>query len=171
MDLLWTPWRYRYMAGAQEAVSKGLSPDDSCIFCELLARNNDAETYIVLRDEHTFVVLNAFPYTSGHLMVVPYKHIGELPALDGETLAELMRLTQRMQVALGRIYSPNGFNIGINQGRAAGAGVAGHVHQHVVPRWIGDTNFMSVIGETRLAPEDLATTYAKLRKELGLPVA
>ena len=166
MDLIWTPWRYRYMAGTQEAIAKGKSSDDSCIFCELLARENDAETYIVFRGESNFVILNAFPYTSGHLMVVPYKHIGELPALDAATLSEMMQLTQRMQGALMRIYSPNGFNIGINQGRAAGAGVAGHIHQHVVPRWIGDTNFMSVIGETRLAPEDLATTYNKLRKEL-----
>lgn len=171
MDLLWTPWRYRYMAGTQEAIAKGFSPGDSCIFCELLARNNDAETYIVLRGKFNFVILNAFPYTSGHLMVVPFKHIGELPALDAEPVAEMMLLTQRMQVALLRIYSPNGFNIGINQGGAAGAGVAGHVHQHVVPRWIGDTNFMTVTGETRLAPEDLATTYNKLRKELALPSA
>jgi ATP adenylyltransferase len=171
MDLLWTPWRYRYMAGAHEAASKLSPANESCVFCELLARGNDAETHIVLRGKRNFVVLNAFPYTSGHLMVVPFEHIGELTALDAETLAEMMLLTQRTQLALARVYAPNGFNIGINQGRAAGAGVAGHVHQHVVPRWIGDTNFMSVTGETRLAPEDLDTTYNKLRMDLGLPLA
>lgn len=170
MDLLWTPWRYRYMAGTQQAASKGLPEHEACVFCALLAHGNDAESHIVMRGERNFLVLNAFPYTSGHAMIVPYKHIGEFPALEPETVSEMMFMAQRTQVALGRIYSPNGFNLGMNLGRAAGAGVAGHLHLHLVPRWIGDTNYMTVTGETRLAPEDLDTTYTKLRRELGLPI-
>lgn len=157
------------MAGAHEAATKGVPEGEACVFCALLAHGNDAETHIVMRGEKNFLVLNAFPYTSGHSMVVPYAHVAELPSLEASTVAEMMLMAQRTQVALGRIYSPNGFNIGMNLGRAAGAGVAGHVHLHVVPRWIGDTNFMTVTGETRLAPEDLDTTYNKLRRELGLP--
>jgi ATP adenylyltransferase len=171
MDFLWTPWRFRYMAGTREATSTGVSAAESCIFCEMLEQMDDAAAHILLRAERNFVVLNAFPYTAGHLMIVTLEHVGELAACDPETLAEMMRLAQRMTVALQRVYAPNGFNLGMNLGRAAGAGVAGHLHLHLVPRWVGDTNFMTVTGETRLVPEDLDTTYNKLRRELGLSVA
>lgn len=165
MDFIWTPWRYRYIA---ETAKDKNAPEDACIFCALQKRTDDAAAHILLRAEKNFVVLNAFPYTAGHLMVVPYKHGGEFPVAEPETLAEMMRLAQQMQVAIQRAYSPDGFNLGINLGRSAGAGVADHLHMHLLPRWTGDANFMSVVGETRLIPEDLDSTYAKLRRELGL---
>jgi ATP adenylyltransferase len=159
MDYLWTPWRYRYIADA--------SKDDRCIFCDALAAKDDDKTYIVFRGEKNFVILNRFPYTSGHVMVVPYAHLADLSAADPDTLAETMRIAQRIQSALEKTYHPQGYNLGMNLGRAAGAGVTGHLHLHVLPRWSGDANFMSVVGETRVEPEDLSTTYEKLRKALG----
>lgn len=159
MDYLWTPWRYRYVADA--------SKDDRCIFCDALAANDDARTLIVLRAAKNFIILNRYPYTSGHVMVVPYAHVGDLGAVDTETLTEMMQLAQRVQGALARTYRPEGFNLGMNLGRAAGAGVTGHVHLHVLARWAGDANFMTVTGETRVEPEELSTTYEKLRKALG----
>src|ERR1700683_4058037 len=159
MDLIWTPWRYRYI----ERVAK----DEGCIFCTLQQRK-DAEAHIVLRGDKNFVVLNAFPHTSGPVMVVPYQHVGDFSACDPETLAEMMRLAQRMQVALANVYHPDGFNLGMNLGRSARAGVTGHIHLHLLPRWNGDANFMTTIGETRMVPEDLDSTYGKLRAELGL---
>jgi ATP adenylyltransferase len=159
MDYLWTPWRYRYIADA--------SKDEGCIFCSALAANDDSKTHIVFRGAKTFVILNRFPYTSGHVMIVPYAHVADLPDADLETLAEMMRLAQRVHSALEKTYHPQGFNLGMNLGRAAGAGVAGHLHLHVLPRWAGDANFMTVIGETRVEPEDLETTFAKLRKALA----
>jgi len=160
MDYLWTPWRYRYM----EMVTRGEQPD--CIFCDALARNADAETLIVFRGVKSFIILNRFPYTSGHVMVVPYAHVAELRLCDADTLAEMMALTQRMEKILLADYKPDGMNLGMNLGRAAGAGVTGHLHLHVLPRWIGDSNFMTVTGETRVHPEDLKTTYERLRKAL-----
>jgi ATP adenylyltransferase len=159
MDYLWTPWRYRYMA---EAAGK----QTRCIFCSALERKDDAETLIVLRGKKNFILLNRYPYTSGHVMIVPYAHIPDLKDCDAETLAEMMLLAQRAEGALAATYKPDGVNLGMNLGRAAGAGVTGHVHLHVLPRWIGDANFMSVVGETRVEPEDLRTTYDKLRKVL-----
>ena len=159
MDYLWTPWRYRYMA---EAAGK----QTGCIFCSALEKKDDAETLIVFRGKKNFILLNRYPYTSGHVMIVPYAHIPDLKDCDGETLAEMMLLAQRVEGALAAAYKPDGFNLGMNLGRAAGAGVTGHVHLHVLPRWIGDANFMSVVGETRVEPEDLRTTYEKLRKAL-----
>ncbi len=159
MDYLWTPWRYRYMA---EAAGK----QTGCIFCSALEKKDDAETLIVFRGEKNFILLNRYPYTSGHVMIVPYAHIPDLKDCDAETLAEMMLLAQRVEGALAASYKPDGFNLGMNLGRAAGAGVTGHVHLHVLPRWIGDANFMSVVGETRVEPEDLRTTYEKLRKAL-----
>jgi ATP adenylyltransferase len=159
MDYLWTPWRYRYMA---EAAGK----QSGCIFCSALEKKDDAETLIVLRAKKNFILLNRYPYTSGHVMIVPYAHIPDLKDCDAETLAEMMLLAQRAEGALAATYKPDGFNLGMNLGRAAGAGVTGHVHLHVLPRWIGDANFMSVVGETRVEPEDLRTTYEKLRKAL-----
>jgi ATP adenylyltransferase len=159
MDYLWTPWRYRYIADA--------SKDDRCIFCDALAANNDAETHIVFRGEKNFVILNRFPYTTGHVMIVPYAHVADLSAADPDILAETMRIAQRVQSALERIYHPQGYNLGMNLGRAAGAGVTGHLHLHVLPRWSGDANFMSVVSETRVEPEDLSTTDEKLRNALS----
>ncbi len=121
---------------------------------------------VVLRGEKNFVILNRYPYTSGHVMVVPYAHIGDLAAIDPDTLAEMMRMAQRVQGALVRVYRPEGYNLGMNLGRAAGAGVTGHLHLHVLPRWSGDANFMTVTGETRVEPEELATTFEKLRRAL-----
>lgn len=159
MDYLWTPWRYRYIADA--------SKDERCIFCDAVAANDDPKTLIVLRAQKNFVILNRFPYTSGHVMIVPYQHVAELPAADSAALSEMMQLAQRVQVALEKAYHPQGYNLGMNLGRAAGAGVTGHLHLHVLPRWAGDANFMTVVGETRVEPEDLATTYEKLRKALA----
>ncbi len=161
MDYIWTPWRYQYM---KEAAS-GNQPE--CIFCDAMARKNDAETLIVHRAQKTFVILNRFPYTSGHVMIVPYAHVAELNLCEVGTLDEMMRLTQRVETALRANYQPDGMNLGMNLGRAAGAGVVGHLHLHVLPRWIGDSNFMTVTGETRVHPEDLQTTYERLSKALG----
>jgi ATP adenylyltransferase len=161
MDYMWSPWRYQYM---KEAAS-GTQPD--CIFCDALARKNDGETLIVHRGEKTFIILNRFPYTSGHVMIVPYAHLAELQLCDRETLGEMMEQARRMETILRTDYQPDGMNLGMNLGRAAGAGVAGHLHLHVLPRWFGDSNFMTVTGETRVHPEDLQTTYARLSKALA----
>jgi ATP adenylyltransferase len=161
MDYIWTPWRYQYMAQA----ASGAQPE--CIFCDAVARNNDSETLIVHRGAKTFIILNRFPYTSGHVMIVPYAHVAELHQCDAEALTEMMRLAQRVESALRADYKPDWMNLGMNLGRAAGAGVAGHLHLHVLPRWIGDSNFMTVTGETRVHPEDLKTTYDRLSKTLA----
>jgi ATP adenylyltransferase len=161
MDYIWTPWRYQYM----EQTASGNQPE--CIFCDALARNNDAETLIVHRGSKNFVILNRFPYTSGHVMIVPYAHIAELSLCDAQTLGEMMQLARRMEMAFHANYKPDGMNLGMNLGRAAGAGVVGHLHLHVLPRWIGDSNFMTVTGETRVHPEDLKTTYDRLSKALA----
>ncbi len=161
MDYIWTPWRYQYL----EQVTTGKEPE--CIFCDAVARNQDSETLIVHRGAKAFVILNRFPYTSGHVMIVPYAHVAELHLCDAGTLGEMMQLAQRMETALRAEYKPDGMNLGMNLGRAAGAGVVGHLHLHVLPRWIGDSNFMTVTGETRVHPEDLNTTYERLRKALA----
>lgn len=160
MDYLWTPWRYRYMAEAHKQ-------EGGCIFCQALAASDDAKSLIVFRAQKTFIILNRYPYTNGHVMIVPYAHVGDLSAADPEALAEMMRLAQRVQTALTGAYHPEGFNLGMNLGRAAGAGVVGHIHLHVLPRWCGDANFMTVTGETRVEPEELATTYEKLHRTLN----
>lgn len=138
----------------------------ACIFCAALAANDDAAMGIVLRGKQCFVILNKYPYTSGHVMIVPYAHCGDLSSCDPAALGEIMALARRMQLALEEVYHPQGYNLGMNLGRAAGAGVVGHVHMHVLPRWTGDANFMTTVGETRVAPEDLAMTYQKLRGAL-----
>ena len=160
MDYLWSPWRYQYMA----LVTGGKQPE--CIFCDALARQDDAETLIVHRGEKTFVILNRFPYTSGHVMIVPYAHVSELNSCDAGTLAEMMKLAQSTEMALRAIYKPDGMNLGMNLGRAAGAGVLGHLHMHALPRWTGDANFMTVTGETRVLAEELDTTYERVRAAL-----
>jgi ATP adenylyltransferase len=160
MDYLWTPWRYRYIADAAK--------DEGCVFCASLALKDDSASLIVFRGAKNFVILNRYPYTSGHVMIVPYVHSADLQATDAETLAEMMVLAQRVQGALEKTYHPQGYNLGMNLGRAAGAGVTGHLHVHVLPRWSGDSNFMTVVAETRVEPEDLSTTYERLRKALEL---
>jgi len=158
MDYLWTPWRYRYIAEARNLVG--------CVFCNLPAANQDEQSLIVLRGVQNFVILNRYPYTSGHVMIVPYAHTADFVGLDAATTAEMMGLAQRVQAALQSIYHPDGFNLGMNLGRSAGAGIADHLHLHLLPRWSGDTNFMTTVGETRLEPEELSMTYAKLRRAL-----
>lgn len=158
MDYLWTPWRYRYIADT--------SRTSGCIFCDAINANDDVKMLVVLRGAKNYIILNRYPYTSGHVMIVPYEHVGDLAATDPGTLSEMMLLAQRVKVALEKGYHPEGFNLGMNLGRAAGAGVLGHLHLHVLPRWCGDSNFMTVTGETRVEPEDLATTYQKLRSAL-----
>lgn len=160
MDYLWTPWRYQYMA----QFAQGLTPE--CIFCEAARLNQDEQTLLVYRGKKAFVILNRFPYTSGHIMIVPYAHVAELNQCEAGALEEMMALAQRMETVYHTEYKPDGMNVGINLGRAAGAGVAGHVHMHMLPRWFGDSNFMTVTGETRVHPEDLQTTYEKLRRNL-----
>ena len=161
MDRLWTPWRYQYISGAA-----GEKPsDDDCVLCRLARdEESDERNFVLHRAARNYVVLNLYPYTSGHLMIAPYRHEADLDALDKETTDELMDLAKRAQAALRAAYSPEGFNLGMNLGRVAGAGVAGHVHLHALPRWAGDANFMSVVGETRVLPEDLPTTYKRLRE-------
>ena len=160
MDRLWSPWRYEYIAS-------GNTPDSAssvCIFCSLRDDPaHDEGNFVVHRANHNFVVLNIYPYISGHLLIVPNEHVGELDAAAKETTDELMDLTKRCQTALREAYQPNGFNIGMNLGKSAGAGVVDHIHIHILPRWTGDTNFMSTVANTRVIPEDLATTYQKLR--------
>jgi ATP adenylyltransferase len=160
MDYLWSPWRFQYMA----QVTEGLQPD--CIFCDAIQRNQDEETLIVYRGKKAFVILNRYPYTSGHVMIVPYAHVAALGLCEAETLREIMELAQRVEAAFQREYKPDGVNLGMNLGRAAGAGVTGHLHLHVLPRWIGDSNFMTVTGETRVHPEELSTTYERLKRAL-----
>ena len=160
MDYLWTPWRYQYL----EQATQGQQPD--CIFCDALKRNRDEETLIVYRAKKSFVILNRFPYTSGHVMVVPYAHVAELHLCDPGALQEMLELAQRLEAVYREEYKPDGMNLGMNLGKAAGAGVAGHLHLHMLPRWIGDSNFMTVTGETRVHPENLRTTFDRLRKAL-----
>jgi ATP adenylyltransferase len=161
MDYLWTPWRYGYISQVHK------ESQIACIFCEALARNDDASTLIVHRGAKVFMILNRYPYTSGHVMIVPYAHVAELGLCDTATLAEMMELSQRVEKVFGAIYKPDGMNLGINLGKAAGAGVAGHLHLHALPRWFGDTNFMTVTGETRVHPEELTVTYERMRKALA----
>lgn len=182
MDLLWTPWRYRYVTAAENAVRPGVPPrlndwagDLGCVFCNLLASvdhaiandipREEAEQAagLVVRGSECFVCLNAFPYTSGHVMVIPHVHEASLAALPVSTANELMGLAQKTERALRRLYNPHGLNFGMNLGEAAGAGVAGHLHLHALPRWVGDTNFMTTIGETRVLPEDLDITWRRMR--------
>ena len=160
MDRLWSPWRYEYIASSDAA-----NPETSgCVFCKLRDDpDQDEANFVLHRGSYNFVVLNLYPYISGHLLIVPYEHVGELDAATKETTDELMELTKRSQTALRDAYQPNGFNIGMNLGRSAGAGIVDHIHIHILPRWVGDTNFMSTVGNTRVIPEDLSTTYEKLR--------
>ena len=154
MDRLWSPWRYQYVSRAV--------PDSVCIFCEKPAEQKDRENHILYRGEHSFVLLNLFPYTSGHLMIAPYRHVARMAEAGDPALIEMIRLAVDAERALTEVYRPHGLNIGMNLGECAGAGIAGHIHIHVLPRWMGDANFMTTIGETRVLPEDLDTTYERI---------
>ena len=157
MDHLFTPWRYAFVTGADQATG--------CIFCDLPSLNDDRKALIVHRAQHCFVILNAYPYTSGHVMVSPYEHVDQLQKLSESAAQEMMALTRKLEGILRELYHPEGLNLGMNLGKAAGAGVAGHIHMHILPRWIADANFMSVIGETRVNPEALEITYRRIREK------
>jgi ATP adenylyltransferase len=162
MDHLWSPWRLAYVTGTAQESS-------GCIFCDVSATggqpgaNPARDALVVAHGERCFVILNLYPYNNGHLMVVPRRHVASLSAASTEELTELMALTRDAEVALTQAYQPQGINVGINLGRSAGAGIADHMHIHLVPRWTGDTNFMSVVGQTRVLPEDLYATATRLR--------
>ncbi len=156
MQHIFAPWRFAYVSQADSA--------GGCIFCT--AARDEGDSLTIARSERAFALLNRYPYTSGHAMVAPYAHVGDLTELDADSLVDVMRLGQRVVRALQRVYQPHGFNVGFNVGEAAGAGIADHVHLHVVPRWRGDTNFMTVNAEVRVLPEDLGETRLKLRKAL-----
>jgi diadenosine tetraphosphate (Ap4A) HIT family hydrolase len=158
LDRLWAGWRAAYVAGAASTAS---GPDD-CLFCTL-ASGPDEETLVVARDDLVFAVMNAYPYASGHLMIAPLRHEAELEGLKGDEATALMTMMQHAVSALKSAYTPDGINAGVNLGRPAGAGVPGHVHLHVLPRWAGDTNFMTTVAETRVLPEDLRTSWEKVR--------
>jgi ATP adenylyltransferase len=159
MDHLFTPWRYAYISKAGEA--------QGCLFCDKLKEGDDARAYIVHRYKHCYVILNAFPYTNGHVMVVPYEHVDQLQKLSLETAHEVIEVCQKTERALRQLYQPNGVNMGMNIGEAAGAGVAGHIHMHVLPRWVADANFMSVVAETRVLPETLERTWERMREAMN----
>ena len=143
---------------------KTTEKEEGCVFCNAQAKEDSAANLIAFRGERAFVILNLYPYTSGHLMVVPFEHIATLEELDPATRAEMMELTSQCMTVLRKIYHPQAFNMGANIGEAAGAGVPGHVHIHIVPRWGGDTNFMSTLGETRVLPESIEDTYKRVRE-------
>jgi ATP adenylyltransferase len=154
MDHLWSPWRYKYVSTA--------GPSVSCIFCSKSQEAKDEENLIIHRGSRTFVLLNLYPYTSGHLMVAPYAHVATLAESEEEAAVELMLETRRAQRVLASVYRAPGFNLGMNIGSCAGAGIAGHIHMHVLPRWSADVNFMTTVAETRVIPEALEDTYRKL---------
>jgi len=159
LDRLWSPWRSEYIAAGSGTASE----KRGCVFCEIQSDpRQDNERFILHRAGHNFVVLNIYPYVSGHLLIVPYQHLGDLDSTPTHITNEMMELTKKSQTALREVYKPSGFNVGMNLGAAAGAGVVDHIHIHILPRWIGDSNFMSTVGETRVLPEDLSTTYHKL---------
>ena len=187
MDRLWTPWRYNYVSRAghepRPGVPKELEAwpgDRDCVFCNLIAaadyassaeaaggrmpvEDADKAAHIVHRATHNYICLNAYPYNSGHVMIVPYAHQSSLAALEEVAALEMMRLARWTEQVLRSVYRPEGLNLGMNLGEAAGAGVAGHIHLHVLPRWAGDTNFMTVVAETRVLPETLDITWQRLR--------
>jgi len=158
MDYIWSPWRFQYMSGTARR--------EGCIFCEMTRADpaQDEDRLILHRGRFNLIVLNLFPYTSGHVMVAPYQHTASLEGLDIDTLGEMMELARDLEITLRAAYEAQGYNIGMNLGRAAGAGIADHLHLHVLPRWNGDANFMTTIGESRVLPEDLSTSYSKLAR-------
>jgi ATP adenylyltransferase len=159
MDVLWSPWRYDYInSGETDAASVG------CVFCDILnSPASDEEKFILHRAGHNFVILNIYPYVSGHLMIVPFAHLADIDQAEKFITDEMMDLAKHCQSVLREAYKPNGINLGMNFGKAAGAGVANHFHMHILPRWIGDVNFMTSVGQTRTIPESLEMTYEKLK--------
>ena len=155
MDHIWSPWRMSYMRDS--------NPPAGCIFCEALVKTDGVENLIIHRGQSAFVILNRYPYTSGHVMVVPNLHVSTLGELPSEVLAEVLALVQQSIQAINAVYMPEGYNVGANLGAVAGAGIAQHIHFHVVPRWGGDTNFMTTISEARVLPEELCDTLTHLR--------
>jgi ATP adenylyltransferase len=187
MDQLWTPWRYAYVSTADGSERQGVPrelaawPGDlGCVFCNIMASVKYAEEHgmpspdaehaagIIFRAQHNFLCLNAYPYATGHVMVVPYRHESSLAALDSPVSHEMMDIAQRTERLFHALYKPHGMNFGLNLGKAAGAGVAGHLHLHALPRWSGDTNFMTTIGETRVLPESLDITWQRMREALAI---
>ncbi|MDV2988605.1 MAG: HIT domain-containing protein [Dehalogenimonas sp.] len=158
MEQLWAPWRAKLFENYQ---------GDGCIFCDLPAGGDDAKNLILYRGETAFVIMNAYPYAAGHLMVVPLRHVDRLAALTAAERQEIMELVTRCETVLTAAMKPEGLNVGFNLGKAAGAGVDAHLHCHIVPRWVGDTNFMPVIGQTRVINESLEATYNKLKEQLS----
>lgn len=154
MDTLWTPWRSTYLKAKQDK--------RQCIFCAAAARTDDEVTLVVHRARHCFVILNRYPYTSGHVMVAPYEHVSRLTAISDEASQEMMQLMRWSEKAIERAYSPDGLNMGLNLGQAAGAGIEEHIHMHVLPRWRGDANFMTSVAHARVIPEDLSVTHSKM---------
>jgi ATP adenylyltransferase len=155
MDYLWTPWRYQYVTQP--------SGPGACVFCSAAESIDDAQTLVVHRGAHNLVILNRYPYTSGHVMIVPYTHVASMASLSRDALFEMIRLARDTEKHLRALYQPDGLNIGMNLGKSAGAGIADHMHLHVLPRWTGDTNFMTVVGETRVVPEALELTWERVR--------
>jgi ATP adenylyltransferase len=159
MDHLWSPWRYQY-------VSKPAQAGD-CFLCTVSSEQRDSENHVVLRGAYNFIVLNAFPYSTGHLLIAPYEHVASLEAASEEVAGEMMQMARMAESRLRQVYQPQGLNLGMNLGQAAGAGVPGHIHLHVLPRWNGDTNFMTTVSDTRVLPESLDVTFEKLKKAFG----
>jgi len=157
MDYLWSPWRMKYI------MDKEKSPE--CVFCDALLQQDDEKFLILYRGTRAFIMLNRYPYTSGHLMVLPFKHVPSYEDLDSETRAEIMELINQATDLLRKTYQPHAFNIGANIGEDAGAGIAPHLHFHLVPRWRGDSNFMSVTGQTRVLPEELNESFQRLKQD------
>lgn len=159
LDRLWSPWRYTYITSGP--------PPEGCVFCNKAASGDDAANLVIARGEYNYVLLNLFPYTNGHILIVPYAHVAQLDELPEQTAAELMEMTRQAVRALRSVYRPEGFNCGMNLGASAGAGVAAHLHMHVLPRWTGDASFMTSICETRILPEELPSTWRRLREAWG----
>jgi ATP adenylyltransferase len=159
MERMFAGWRMKFVQSAKRV--KG------CLFCALVKKGDDRARWILERGRHAFLVLNAFPYNSGHCMVAVNRHVGTMSALTAAERADVWRLSARAEQAVARVYKPEGMNVGLNLGHSSGAGVVGHLHVHLVPRWDGDTNFMAVVGETKVLPEDLDVTYARLKKALA----
>ncbi len=157
MDHIWSPWRMDYIMNHEQS--------GECVFCKALQQENGLENLIVYRGKEAFVILNRYPYTSGHVMIVPNAHVASLEDLPVQARAELMELATQAVHVLTEVYHPQGFNLGINMGEVAGAGIANHIHLHVVPRWAGDTNFMTAVGASRVLPETLEDTYARIHQE------
>lgn len=189
MDRLWTPWRYNYVTRSDPQARTGVPPeladwpaaeDRHCVFCNIIAATDYAiahgmrpdiaekASHIVYRGTHCFVCLNAYPYSTGHVLIVPYLHTDSLAALPTDAAQEVMLVTQSVELTLRHVYNPGGLNLGLNLGEAAGAGIADHIHLHFLPRWSGDTNFMTATAETRVLPEPLDITWTKLRKEFTI---